>query len=320
MRLVRRIAAVFLLLVLAGGVAFYLRPLWFLDQKTHFDLWRAGVRSSYVQVDNYQLHYFEAPQAPGTAGVPLVLVHGLGSRGEDWAKLIPGFAAAGLHVYVPDLLGYGRSPQPDVSYSIPLEEKILADYMAAMHLEKADVIGWSMGGWIVLKLALDHPGLVDRLGVYDSAGIYFPADIPPGLFNPTDIAGVQRLVDSLEPERRPMPDFIARASLRKLHRFGWVVDRSLLSMMGGRDLLDFRLHNLHQPVLIMWGGSDRLIPPDTGERMHTLIPQSVYAVVQGCGHLGPAECPGPFLDETVSFLKADPPLPPGEKTFPKPSQ
>ena len=88
-------------------------------------------KSRYVQVDGYKLHYLEARPPHGQAGVPLVLIHGLGGKSEDWSPMIPRLAAAGFHVYAPDLLGYGRSPHPDVDYSIALQVKIVTDFMAA---------------------------------------------------------------------------------------------------------------------------------------------------------------------------------------------
>ena len=103
--------------------------------------------------------------------------------------MIPALAAKGFHVYVPDLLGYGRSPKPDVDYSISLEEQTVAQFMQAVHVARADVGGWSMGGWVAMKLALDHPEMVDRLVVYDSAGVYFPATFEPELFTPDGCCG-----------------------------------------------------------------------------------------------------------------------------------
>jgi pimeloyl-ACP methyl ester carboxylesterase len=316
MKLALRVAAVLVLLaVLAGGI-FYFNPLWVNDQQIRLRLWREGVRSEYAMVDGYQVHYFEALPPQGVAGTPLVLVHGLGARGEDWGRMIPALAAQGFHVYVPDLLGYGRSPRPDVSYSIAMEETVVVQFMQAMHVARADVGGWSMGGWISMKLALDHPEMVDRLMIYDSAGIYFPATFGPELFTPSDTAGVRKLIAILTPKPREMPEFAARAALRKLQKNAWVLNRSTASMLNGHDLLDFRLHDIRQPMLIVWGAQDELIPLSAGEVIHQGVPQSVLAVVQGCGHLAPAECSKPVIESTVEFLKAEPPMRGGEKTFP----
>ena len=320
MRFLWLFAGFLLIVLIVAGAVFYRYPMWALDQPIHFNLWRAGAQHRYVESGGHRLHYYEAPSTDGSPGRPLVLVHGLGSRGEDWAKLIPGFTANGFHVYAPDLLGYGRSDRPDLDYSIALEEKTVVDFMETMHIERADMIGWSMGGWVAMSVALDHPAMVNRLVIYDSAGTYFPAVIPPRFFTPTDIPGVRRLFDTLEPEPQRIWDFVARDILRKMARNGWVVERSVASMVSGRYLLDFRLHAIEQPMLIMWGGSDRLIPPSVGEAMHQSVRQSVYVVVEGCGHLGPGECPQPYLEETTKFLLAQPPMMRGEKTVSQPGK
>jgi len=314
MKVALRVLAVVLVILVAGGLVFYFHPLWVADQQLRFALWHEGVKSEYVEVGGYRLHYFEAPSTNRVNGTPLVLVHGLGARGEDWAKMMPVLAAHGFHVYAPDLLGYGRSEKPNVDYSITTEEDVIVKYMQAMHLAHADVGGWSMGGWIAMKLALDHPELVERLAVYDSAGIYFPASFGPDLFVPVDAAGLDTLMKALTPHPRAMPDFAQRAVLRKLAANGWVVNRSMNAMTSGRELLDFRLHGLKQPTLVVWGSRDDLIPLSVGQRIHDLIPGSSLLVVQGCGHLAPAECAAPVVKGTVDFLQADPAMAGIEKT------
>jgi pimeloyl-ACP methyl ester carboxylesterase len=316
MKFALRVAALLVVVLVAAGLIFYRYPLWVADQQIRLHLWREGVKSEYVEAGGYRLHYFEALPASGQAGKPLVLVHGLGARGEDWSAMIPALAGQGFHVYVPDLLGYGRSPKPDVDYSISLQEETVAEFMRAMHVPRADVGGWSMGGWVVMKLALDHPEMVDRLVIYDSAGVYFPATWEPELFTPADIVGVKKLMALLSPKPRPLPNFASEAALRKLERNAWVIRRSMTAMTSGRDLLDFRLQGISQPMLIVWGAQDDLIPLSAGEAIHKRVPQSVLNIVDGCGHLAPAECPRPVIEGTVEFLKAEPPMRGGEKTFP----
>jgi pimeloyl-ACP methyl ester carboxylesterase len=316
MKFALRVVALLVLVAVAAGLIFYRHPLWVADQQIRFHLWRAGVKSEYVDAGGYRLHYFEALPSSGQEGTPLVLVHGLGARGEDWAAMIPALAAQGFHVYVPDLLGYGRSPKPDVDYSIPLEEQTVAQFMQAVHVPRADVGGWSMGGWVVMKLALDHPEMVDRLVIYDSAGVYFPATWDPELFTPGDVVGVEKLIAMLTPKPRQLPNFAAEAALRKLEKNAWVIRRSMKAMTNGRDLLDFRLYQISQPMLIVWGAQDELIPLSAGEAIHKNVPQSVLNIVEGCGHLAPAECPRPVIEGTVDFLKAEPAMRGGERTFP----
>ena len=301
----KNISSLFLLLVIAGGLTFYVEPLWVNDQIIRAKLWHHGVQSNYVDVDGYSIHYFEAGQS-NSAGIPVVLIHGIGSRGEDWAPLIPALTAQGFHVYVPDLLGYGRSPKPDVDYSISLQESIVLKFMEKLHLQHANVGGWSMGGWIALKLTLDHPEVVNRLIVYDAAGTYFPPTFDASLFVPTDAASFAALRHMLSPIETQLPSFVVRDAINNLAKNAWVIQRSYYAMVNGKDLTDFRLPDLRTPTLVVWGSLDQLIPLTVGEKMHQAIPASRISVIAGCGHLAPSECPVPVLKATTDFLKSNP--------------
>ena len=311
-----RALAVVALLAVIAGVVFYFSPLWVADQQTRLTLWREGVKSEYVDAGGYRLHYFEALPAAGRSTAPLLLIHGLGARGEDWSRLIPAMASRGFHIYAPDLPGYGRSSKPrDADYSIAMEADAVVAFMKAVHISQAYVAGWSMGGWIAMKLTLDHPELVERLVVYDSAGVYFPVTFGPELFVPGDAPGVTRLMKILSPHPLSMPGFVVRDVLRSMSRHGWVIQRSMRSMTTGRDLLDFRLADISRPTLIVWGSDDQLIPIEAGKAIHERIPDSVFNVVEGCGHLAPLECWQPVAEATETFLRAEPPLKGGMKTM-----
>ena len=317
--LLKTITVLMLLTVAIAALLFCQYPLRFALQQTRFHLWKSGVQSNYAEVDGYRLHYFEALPPHRAPDRPLLLIHGLGAKGEDWSPLIPGLAAQGFHVYAPDLLGYGRSPQPDVDYSIPLEEKLMADLLATLHVQQVDVVGWSMGGWIAMRLAADHPTLVTRLILADSAGTYFPTTFDATLFSPTDTSGLNHLMATMSPHRHPLPAFVARDALRFLKGNAWVIRRSMSAMSAGHDLMDFRLNEIHQPTLILWGGSDELIPLAVGERIHRSIPQSTLIILEGCGHLAPAECWRPFEQATLTFLTADQPPQGEEHHIPSPN-
>jgi pimeloyl-ACP methyl ester carboxylesterase len=314
---------VLLLFAFVAGGTFYWNPLWVNDQQIRYRLWRAGVRGEYIFVDGHRIHTFEAVPPDGTLGKPLLLLHGLGSRGEDWAPLIPGLAAAGFHVYAPDLLGYGRSEKPQwPCCSIQVEEDIVLHFIQATGMAGADsagapkpidLAGWSMGGWIAAKLALDEPEFFDRLVLYDSAGLTIHTNFPRDSFVPADAAGLGRLMALLMPHPRTLPGFVARATLRRLKSNGRIVQQTMDSMDTGASLLDARLGSIPQPTLIVWGAEDKLIPISIGETMHREITHSVFEGVEGCGHLAPSQCAKPVLAGTIQFLKANPPMQGGEQ-------
>jgi pimeloyl-ACP methyl ester carboxylesterase len=308
MRTLRRFLLLVVLFVIAGGAVFYLRPVWLQLQMTHLTFFVERIQSNYVATPEGRIHYYEAePRIPG-GGTPLVLVHGLGDRGEAWAAVMPKLRKQGYHVYALDLLGYGRSPKPaDGDYSIGMQEKLVYDFIQAIGLQKPEVAGWSMGGWVSLKLALDHPEMVDRLIVFDAAGVDYARTYPDTVFHPTNAEELARLAHLLEPEGKPLPAFVVRDALRKFANQQWVIDRGIAAMLTKKDILDDRLGQMQVPLLIIWGDQDLLLPLDmVGEKMHRLDPQSELDVMQGCGHLVPAVCPSQAVSAMVDFLRAQP--------------
>ena len=311
------------LLVMALGLVFaltlYEQPLWVQRQHTHLGLFLHRVQSNYVLTPEGRVHYYEAESRVPGGGVPLVLIHGLADRSESWAPMLERLKKKGFHVYAPDLLGYGRSPRPTGSdYSISTQEQFVADFIQSLGLQKTDIAGWSMGGGIALKLALDHPEMVNRVVVYDGVGLKFtPTYSALEVFHPVDGPGVQTLFTLMEPTAPPLPKFIRRDILRHMDANQWVVDRSLQSMLTYKDAVDGTLSGIKEPLLIVWGDTDQLVPLAVGEKMHAMVPASELDVIKGCGHLAPALCPGRVADATVVFLKADPAPAGGMRTLEK---
>ncbi len=162
-------------------------------------------------------------------------------------------------------------------------------------------------------LPLDHPEQVRRLLLFDSAGLYFDPDFDGSLFTPSDRAGLDRLLARIEPDRPNVriPAWAAHGMLRRMQGSRWIIERSFRSMISGRSVVDFRLSQVHQPVLIVWGTEDKLTPFSQAERLHALMPQSVLYGLRGCGHLAAAECAGAVVPVMLHFLDADPPESPG---------
>ena len=309
MRALGRLLLLVVLLVVVGGLLIWRRPLWVDMQLTHFGLFTAGVRSEYVLLPEGRVHYYDAePRFAPEHGVPLVLVHGLGDRGEAWAPMLKRLKKAGFHVYVPDLLGYGRSPKPgDSDYSIETEEKFVADFIQAIGLQKPDVAGWSMGGWITLKLALDHPDMVDRVVIYNAAGLrQGQPDLPQNIFHPQTPDDVQQLNHMLEPHAKALPNYVAVDAMRRLQNEQNVIDKNMESMRSGKDGLDDQIGKLTEPLLIVWGADDRLVPLAVGQRFHQLVPTSELDIAEGCAHLAPRFCSQRLAAATADFLKANP--------------
>jgi pimeloyl-ACP methyl ester carboxylesterase len=235
-----------------------------------------------------------------------VLVHGLGSSAaQDWGPRIAPLGRR-FHVYAPDLPGFGDSERPAAAdYSIPMQVEAVRAFMQAVGLRRARVAGISMGGWIVSRLAGEHPGMVERLVVVAAAGMRPERpDIPVEVLLPHDEDGVRRLVAAVRHKAPALPWFVARDILARRLTEEWIVRRALESMGAGRDWLDGTLGRADMPVLIVWGRQDRLIPVAYAPRLEAEFPRAELKVLDGCGHVPMADCPEAFDREVVPFLAA----------------
>lgn len=296
-------AAAGVLLAAALGFA-YARPVTVLEATGELLRRLQGVRSAYVQAGPYRLRYLEAGSGP-----PLVLVHGLGSNAlQEWGRLMAPLGRH-YHVYAPDLVGFGRSERPAAAdYAIPMQVESLRAFFAAVRLEHARVAGISMGGWIVARLAAEHPELVDRLVLVSAAGMR-PQDeqpIPAAALLPHDEDGVRRLAATVRHKPPAMPSFLVRDVLRRRMGDEWIIRRALESMRKGSDWLNGRLAGARMPTLVVWGRQDRLIPVTYAAPLQAELEDAKLVVLDGCGHVVIADCPEAFDRAFLAFLSAQP--------------
>jgi len=301
MKWVWRLFWVALAIALVAGIAFYLRPVTVFDQLTYLREAFSGIESRTVQVDGIRVHYLASGPENGP---PVVLVHGLGSRAEDWSNLVPYLTRAGFRVYTPDLPGYGRSEKPsNFSYSVRDEATLIVGFLDALGLKQVDLGGWSMGAWIVQLIAAEHPERVKRLMLFDAVGLDIRPTWNTNLFTPGSLAELDQLDALLMPRPPQIPAYIARDILRISHSDAWVIRRAVDSMLSAQDVTDKILPELKMPVLIQWGEADQIVPVDQAQTMHRLIPQSQLELFPGCGHLAPLECTTQMGPKVAAFLE-----------------
>ncbi|MFC1592059.1 alpha/beta fold hydrolase, partial [Thermodesulfobacteriota bacterium] len=126
----------------------------------------AGPDSRFITLNGTSLHYTK-----WGAGPPLVLVHGYGGSTYTWRELIP-LLKDRHSVYALDLLGFGLTAKPpEGDYSMPAQAGLVIDFLKAMNLPQATLVGHSMGGIIVAYAAIQAPELVDRLVIVEG-GFY----------------------------------------------------------------------------------------------------------------------------------------------------
>src|SRR5437879_8908678 len=124
------------------------------------------------------------------SGPVVVLLHGLGSRKEDWVPVLEPMAQK-YRLLVPDQIGFGRSDKPLLDYSVQTYVDFLNEFLRQLKVEKVSLVGESLGGWISALYAVElsdggHLIALDKLVLVDAAGLKQDAPIP--ILNPSALA------------------------------------------------------------------------------------------------------------------------------------
>ncbi|HVE81299.1 MAG TPA: alpha/beta fold hydrolase [Myxococcales bacterium] len=279
---------------------------------------RARVR--FVTVNRRRVRVLEY----GRRGPPLVLFHGAGGWAETFGELLPALARAGYHLYACDLPGFGQSePPPRVryfevhrGYYIRWVQRL----MDQLQLQRATLVGHSLGGTVAMLTAASAPERVSRLVL-----------MAPGGFG--DLASYRlRLMGMPLGERlaRYVPDRIIRGFLRaNVHDPSclpeWLYQDALrYSRAGGgaelarvmaqgvtlfgsskflREKWRIKLSRLRCPTLVLWGRQDRTLPVTHAVDAAEVLPGAVVEVISGAGHLLMLEKPLLVQRALLAFLR-----------------
>ena len=303
----KKISLVILVLLIAFVLYALLRPLSVMRAVGRATLLSAGIHGHYAQVGPYRVHYFE-----GGDGPPLVFVHGLGAESLNWVPAMLDMRRQ-YHVYAIDLLGHGDSDQPDIAYSIEQQSEMLRQFLAGQHIQSANVVGVSMGGWVALKLAIEHPDVVNRLVVADSAGLKFRTNLTVKNFLPATQEEFDAFMAMLTPRQYPAPYPLRRAFLHRIAERAWITRRIFASFLTYQDALDGKLQSVKAPTLVIWGKQENMIPLAVGEEMKQQLPNASLVVCADSGHLAVFECWNELKPEVKSFLASPQPPAPYER-------
>ena len=241
------------------------------------------------------------------SGPVVVLLHGLGGSSANWAFNVPALAQK-FRVVVPDQVGFGRSDKPLVNYRVATYVDFLDKFLSELKVERAALVGNSMGGWVAAAYALKYPSKVERLVLVDAAGFAPPKEFDlstlSGL-NPSTRDEMKRLAGMVF--FNPLLKTDAAVDLMLAQRLsagdGYTIQSLVESIYRGEDMLDGKLAGLKQPVLLVWGREDGLTPlAREGERFRREIPQAQLVVFDGCGHVPQVEKAAEFNAAVLKFL------------------
>jgi pimeloyl-ACP methyl ester carboxylesterase len=260
-----------------------------------------------LDIDGVGVHYREAGEGPA-----LILIHGLGASTFTFQRILPGLSHHFRAVAV-DLKGFGFSERLDGDYTLSTQAALVRQVMDRLNIQKASVLGHSMGGAVAMRLALACPERVDRLILASSAsdlelgrrvwgaaiaGRLLPLVAPFTLHNrrfrelslKTGFYDPDRCTDEIV-EGYILPGRI-RGYLRALGN----------TMAHWRRDPPLNPADITHPTLVLWGEADRWLPPSRGERLNSLIRGSRLALVRKGGHMFLQEQPETSLRLIEEFL------------------
>src|SRR5881227_1204610 len=245
------------------------------------------------------------------SGPPVVLIHGMLNSSRHWEAVALRLAAEHT-VIAPDLIGHGDSATPRGDYSIGAHAAVIRDLLAVIGVERATIVGHSLGGGIAMQFFYQFPQRTERLVLVSSGGlghkvspILRSAAMPgaSGLLwaaaHPRVLGALWRVGQRLRDRGvgkgvhlqaivrafRPLEQPDARIAF--LHTL-----RSVIDVRGQRVSARDRLYLLHaMPTLIVWGERDHTIPIEHGRAAHRAIPDSRFATLPKAAHFPHLEDP-----------------------------
>lgn len=246
--------------------------------------------------------------APGT--MPLVLLHAFPMDHRMWrdvTDLLPGERT----VYAPDLPGFGTSPSgPDVARAVGADPDVpsidvMGDAVVATlrhaGIERAVVVGLSMGGYVALSILERHPELVAGLGLIDTKPTADDDEMRARRREVADTVLREQRVEAVlgmrssvlgRTSRAARPDLVERVE-------GWIADQGASGVAWAQRAMAVRPDRSHLlpafagPALVVVGEEDDLAPVDVARKMAYALPQSDLWIVPRSGHLTSNENPQP---------------------------
>jgi pimeloyl-ACP methyl ester carboxylesterase len=285
-----------------------------------------GVRTLPPRFDEWEieLHGRRMIYRVAGSGPPVVLIHGMLNSSSHWRSVA--LNLAGDHtVIAPDLIGHGDSAAPRGDYSLGAHASSIRDLLAAMGIDRASIVGHSLGGGVAMQFFYQFPQRTERLVLISSGGLgqevspVLRSAALPGVSALLSLVIHPRLLGALTDAGRRLRgrevrlgvhlQALARA-LRPLentdarHAFLQTL-RAVIDVHGQRVSATDRLYLLESmPTMIVWGERDHTIPLRHGRRAHEAIPNSHFQTLPGAAHFPHLEDPGGLAEVLREFIQS----------------
>ncbi|MBE3553334.1 MAG: alpha/beta fold hydrolase [Kyrpidia tusciae] len=225
------------------------------------------------------------------SGPPMVFIHGMAGSRIVWNHVAPPLAAD-FETLVYDCRGHGESTHP-ASYTLDDHVADLAGLLHALEIERAHIVGHSMGSFIAQAFAIAHPEHCRSLVLISTRSAAGP-ERPGRLVSPRGGIPIKEFVGT----KTPLMTVVGR--MKGYPRPEPEILRAASRALAGFDLRD-QLHRIEAPTLILQGDQDRITPLSSARETAAGIPGAKLEVLQGYGHFLHVECPDVLVDRIRSF-------------------
>ncbi len=269
--------------------------------------------SRFIQAGEYRLHYNEAG-----SGAPLIFLHGSGPGATSWSNFVQnfGFFTEHYHVYLVDQPGYGESDTVLIGADTTrpqVNSSAVSDFMDALGLEKASMVGNSMGGSTVLSLAVDHPDKIDKIILMGSggAGAFMFTPMPTEGLKLRDASFQQPSIDSIRAFIEVMvydASFLTDELLQQRYDSMMVNPKHIDNFNNSnaaQRAMAAQLPSIKAQTLLIHGRNDRVVPYESSLRLLAAIPNSRLHLFNQCGHWTQYEKAAEFNRLVLDFLQHD---------------
>jgi pimeloyl-ACP methyl ester carboxylesterase len=275
------------------------------------DAWaQKHAEGSFVDLAGHRTHFIEVG-----SGDPVILVHGFFFDAFTWHNNLDALSAS-FRVIAPDLWGFGYSTREPLDYGYALYTRQLLSLMDALEIEKASIVGHSMGGGAAIHFATHHPDRVDRLLLVDTTGMANPLPVLGRLGNLPVVGELMYGMQSdffrrmalkttwFHDKQHVTDDYLERATRFHKIRGSTETMLSILRKQFFHTLAEEvrALNALNIPTLIVWGKSDMAIPMARGAEMHAELSNSRFVVFDDIGHCPHDESADRFNLLALEFL------------------
>lgn len=245
-----------------------------------------------MELRKIKTRHTEAHLLEGGSGPDLLFLHGAGGITAEDPFL--NALASKFHVYAPFLPGYGTSEECGEIRDMLDVTLFEWDIAEALGLSKPILVGHSMGGMIAAEMAAVAPNDVEKLALICPAGIWLddhpipdlfallPYELPPLLFHDVE-AGTKLMTAGLD---LGDPEFLKAYLVQNARQLGMA--GKILFPIPDRGLSD-RLYRIKAQTTLIWGDSDKLIPPVYAQEFKKLIPNSSLVSIPEASHMVPIE-------------------------------